>query len=365
MTSELLKEKRTKVLIVDDSEAMCQFLTRVLSSDNSIKVVGHALDAYQARDMIKLLQPDVLTLDIEMPRMDGITFLKNLMRLRPMPVVMLSSLTAAGAEVTLRALSIGAVDFLVKRHPGGNAELREYVNNITSVVKAAATAKLRRIERPKKPATKHTQYPAWKSKFEKGERQNEELSRIIGIGASTGGPEALRELLENFNTRDCAIVISQHMPKRFMKTFSERLNSISSFQFAEATHNEPIVAGRGYVAPGDHHLEFRRATNRIVTAVSESEKRNGHRPSVDVMFESLASQCPNCSLGILLTGMGHDGAIGMKAMRTAGSLTFAQDEASSAVWGMPGSAVRNNGADGQLSLQEIGPTLQHLLNNID
>lgn len=357
------KTKKINVLIVDDSLAMCQFLTRVLSSDPDIRVVGQALNPYEARDMIKLLRPDVLTLDVEMPRMDGITFLKNIMRLRPMPVVMLSSLTAAGAAVTMEALSIGAVDFLVKRHPRGETELKEYLSQIVSVVKSAATARLHRIDRPRKAATSNPNFGAWKNKFNKGSSSSETLSSIVAIGASTGGPEAIKELLENFYSSNCAVVLSQHMPKRFMCSFAERLNEISSFRITEAANDIPVLPGHGYVAPGDSHLEFRKIGEKVITVVSEKDKCNGHRPSVDIMFESLANTCPLASIGVLLTGMGIDGAMGMKSLHDSGALTIIQDESSSAVWGMPGTAANMKAADAELPLQEIGPTLQTLAGN--
>ncbi|MFK8031510.1 MAG: chemotaxis response regulator protein-glutamate methylesterase [Gammaproteobacteria bacterium] len=356
-----MDENIIRVLIVDDSKAVGKFLTDVLSSDPAIKVVGHALDPFEARDMIKTMRPDVLTLDVEMPRMDGITFLKNLMRLRPMPVVMLSSLTAAGAEVTLNALSIGAVDFLVKRHPGGGDELNEYAQEIVTVVKNAVKAKLGAVSNQRLATFTHPDFNGWIQKVKINGRVNSNISRVVAIGASTGGPEAIRQVLENLKAADCAVVLSQHMPKRFMGPFAARLDSISSFSFAEAGHNEKLLPGHGYVAPGDQHLQFRRKNDDIISCLSDAPKCNGHRPAVDVMFRSLCDTVGASSIGVLLTGMGNDGANGMKAMHDIGCLNIVQDERSSAVWGMPGRAVGLGAVDAELGLCDIGPALEKIL----
>lgn len=351
----------TKVLIVDDSKAMCQFLSKVLDNDPALKVVGCALDAYEARSMIKTLRPDVLTLDVEMPRMDGLTFLKNLMRLRPMPVVMLSSLTSAGAEVTLEALSIGAVDFMVKRHPGAGAEYENYVSDICGRVRAASKAVVNRVTGKADVDILNPEYANCQKIAKSLSRVNEKLGCVVGIGASTGGPEAVAEVLGNLHVTNSCLVFSQHMPERFMSPFARRLNSLSRYDVAIAQAGEPLVPGRCYVAPGDQHLKIRRTATGLGVEIDSGAACSGHRPSVDVMFSSLARSAPKSSVGLLLTGMGNDGAAGMKSMHSSGALTIVQDEASSAVWGMPGSAVALGAAHAQISLRSIGPTIAAML----
>lgn len=352
--------KKTRVLIVDDSKAMCRFLGEVLSSDPSLEVVGFALDPFEAREKIKELRPDILTLDVEMPRMDGITFLKNLMRLRPMPVVMLSSLTDKGAEVTLDALRIGAVDFLCKRPMGTPEERKAHAIEIIEIVKSAAQSDVGRpaakVQRPRA----HPDYSKWTAKLRSKKRVSRELSRVIAIGSSTGGPEALRIVLEGLQRSDAAVVISQHMPGHFMAPFGGRLDTYSSYDFSIPSHGEVLRPGCGYLAPGDRHLAFKKKDGDLVAQISDAPKCSGHRPSVDVMFESLAEVAGNTSIAIQLTGMGRDGAQGMKTLHENGCLTFAQDEATSVVWGMPGSAVELGGVDGILPLEQIAPIVSQL-----
>lgn len=354
--------RKIKVLIVDDSLSLCKFLERALSQDPELHVVDYALDAYEARDKIKLYSPDVLTLDVEMPRMDGLTFLRNLMRLHPMPVVMLSSLTAAGAAVTMDALQDGAVDFMVKRHPGSDEELKLYISEIINRVKQAGQVKVvasgaGQAQKPL-PDLKPLQ-----RKLQSGRAINSNLARVVGIGSSTGGPEALRQVLTGFDASSCALAIAQHMPERFMNAFAERLNSWSSFDIRIAQSNEKVQPGRGYVAPGDHHLEIIRQGPDLVCMARKTEAVCGHRPSVDVLFKSLAKSAGNGAVGLLLTGMGEDGAQGLKSMRNAGALTIVQDKKSSAVWGMPGRAFEIGGADSTIALQQISPSFNELLAN--
>ncbi|MFK8077251.1 MAG: chemotaxis response regulator protein-glutamate methylesterase [Granulosicoccus sp.] len=357
------KKQRLKVLIVDDSEALCFFLRKVISSDPDLEVVGYALDAYEARDKIKSLQPDILTLDIEMPRMDGITFLKNLMRLRPMPVVMISSLTSAGAEVTLDALDIGAVDFVVKRHPQSEEALKEYCEEIVRRVKQAG-----KINFHKSMALDSSgdlvNLSAHLAKVVATVPDSQSNHRIIAIGSSTGGPDALKQLLRGLHAPDYTLLFAQHMPETFMESFAARLDSWSSFDISLANSNEPILPGRGYVAPGDHHLELINSGNKLCTIARKTDSVNGHRPSVDVLFNSVAGVAPTGAVGILLTGMGGDGALGLKAMRKAGGLTIIQDKKSSAVWGMPGRAHELDAADGVISLRQIGPSVSNLLSKV-
>jgi len=354
--------RKIKVLIVDDSLSLCKFLEKIFSRDKDLEVVGYALDAYIARDMIKMHNPDVITLDVEMPRMDGLTFLKNLMRLHPMPVVMLSSLTAAGATVTLDALEQGAVDFMVKRHPGSESDLQIYISEIVERVKQAGqimvTAPGDKIVSKRTP-----ELDGLKRKLNTGRRINANLDRVIAIGSSTGGPEALRQLLNGLDASRNALMFAQHMPERFMSPFADRLNSWSSFDIRIAESGEPILPGRGYVAPGDMHLELINQGGKLSCLVRQNDPVSGHRPSVDVLFRSVATAARSASIGVLLTGMGEDGAVGLKTMRNAGALTVVQDKKSSAVWGMPGRAYEIGGADQAMPLQDISPALSTLLKN--
>ena len=356
---EVVVHRPIKVLIVDDSEALCKFLSKILSRDPGVEVVGYALDAYEARDKIKLLQPDVLTLDVEMPRMDGLTFLRNLMRLRPMPVVMISSLTSAGAEVTLDALDAGAVDFMVKRHPGCEKELDLYAWEIVRRVKQAGLTKM----------VNSGSTVVSKSSRLLDEHKNkviglQEATRIIAVGSSTGGPEALKHLLKDFYAPDSAMLFAQHMPDRFMSSFAARLNSWSKFNISIAKSGETVEPGRGYVAPGDHHIEVVKRSGKLQLVCCKTDLVRGHRPSVDVLFKSVAKATPQGAVGILLTGMGDDGAAGLTEMRSRGSLTVIQDENTSAVWGMPGKAYEMGGADSVLPLLKIAPSLTNLLSDV-
>ncbi len=349
-----------RVLVVDDSLAMCKFLDKVLSSDPDIEVVDYALDAYEARDKIKIHKPDVLTLDIEMPRMDGLTFLRNLMRLHPMPVVMISSLTAAGADVTFDALNEGAVDFMVKRHPGSDEELDEYAVGIINRVKNAATMK-GTCKRVTKRTVALPDLKDVRRKFNEGKDLTHDITRIIAIGSSTGGPDALHHLLKGLDVSSCALMFAQHMPKNFMAPFAQRLNSWSEFDIRLATPHEIIRPGCGYVACGDQHLELSRQGKVFSCKLTDADKIEGHRPSVDVLYKSVAKYAANKSVGVLLTGMGEDGAKGLATLRKEGGLTIAQDKKSSAVWGMPGKAVQLGGADATLGLQQISATLNKII----
>ena len=352
--------RRIKVLIVDDSLSLCKFLEKVFSRDAELEVVGYALDAFAARDMIKIHDPDVITLDVEMPRMDGLTFLKNLMRLHPMPVVMLSSLTAAGATVTLDALEQGAVDFMVKRHPGSEDDMALYTSEIVIRVKQAG-----KIQVVAPGTTRNRKripdLADFQKKLQAGRRLSAQLSRVVAIGSSTGGPEALRHTLTGFDAARNALMFAQHMPERFMGPFAERLNSWSSFDIRIAENGEPVLPGRGYVAPGDMHLELVNQDGKLTCLIRKTDAVCGHRPSVNVLFNSVAASARSSAVGVLLTGMGDDGASGLKAMRDAGALTLIQDKKSSAVWGMPGRAFEIGGADGMMSLQQISSALTSLL----
>ncbi len=356
--------KVLRVLIVDDSRAMCAFLEKVIDADPALSVVGCALDPYEAREMIKQLKPDILTLDVEMPRMDGLTFLRNLMRLRPMPVVMISSLTSAGASVSLEALSIGAADFMVKRQVNTPEQLQAYSDSIRQLVRSAAAIKTHNnsIEGRVSTRDKALLDPAWKSKLNLARKASDSLNKVICIGASTGGPEAVKHVLQAIDIPNTAVIVTQHMPTRFIAAFAERLNKSSIYTVQPSYEGAPLTAGCCYVASGDSHTAIARVSGSLQCTLITSDKVNGHQPAVDVLFQSAAQVMGNAALGVLLTGMGNDGAQGLKDMHTKGSFTIAQDERSSAVWGMPGSAVRLEAADAVLPLQDIGPALTGLLN---
>ncbi len=352
-----------KVLIVDDSKVVCAFLEKVLSQDPALTVIGHALDPFEARDIIKRTPPDVLTLDVEMPRMDGLTFLRNLMRLRPIPVVMVSSLTEAGAAVTLDALEAGAVDFMVKRDAANQEDLRLYTEEIIRRVKNAARVKVAPSSEP----VNNTALPDLTKinrRVQLDRTPSGNLKRLVAIGASTGGPEALRQVLTDFYASDCAVVVTQHMPKRFMQPFAQRLDSASRFTIALAQDGEQIKPGAGYVAPGDKHLSIVKRNGNLFCQVTDTAPVSGHRPSVDVMFNSLADSVGRGVVGVLLTGMGEDGALGLTRLHKTGTPTIVQDQQSSAVWGMPGRAFQMGGADEALALSVVGPVLNTLLSRL-
>lgn len=348
-----------KVVVVDDSKSMCQFLTRIIDTDPSLKVVGCANDPHEARAMIKELAPDVITLDVEMPKMDGITFLANLMRLHPMPVVMISSLTAAGAKVTLEALRLGALDFLVKRHPGKGDAYDKYVFDIVQRIKFASRTDVKRPATVGRSASRLPDFLGWRKKLRP--LSVGKLKYILAIGASTGGPVAVQKVLESCNTKGTAVLLSQHMPAHFTAAFAARLNKFSDIDFAEAKNGDLVEAGRGYLAPGDSHLTIVRTGSDLHCRLRHSPPINGHQPSVDTMFESVATVIGRSAIGVLLTGMGTDGAAGLGSLQKSGGVTFAQDEHTSAVWGMPGSAVKADAADGVLPLQDIAPTFNELV----
>jgi two-component system, chemotaxis family, protein-glutamate methylesterase/glutaminase len=357
---------RIKVLIVDDSALVRKLLSEMLSHVPDIEVVGVAADPYAARDRIKQLNPDVVTLDVEMPRMDGITFLENLMRLRPMPVVMVSSLTQQGAEITLRALELGAVDFVAKPRNDVAGSLVQYTEELLTKIRTAAGARVNPRGTAPRTTTlavvpRHTAdaiLPAPTSK-----RVLRTTDRVVAIGASTGGTEAIRDVLEALPADAPAIVIVQHIPAAFSKPFAERMNRLSAMAVCEAQDGQQILPGHAYIAPGDRHLLIERDGARYRCRLSDGSPVNRHRPSVDVMFRSVAQNVGPNAIGVILTGMGDDGARGLKEMHTAGAQTIAQDEASSVVWGMPGSAVRLAAAQHVWPLHQVASGLLQLLQN--
>jgi two-component system, chemotaxis family, protein-glutamate methylesterase/glutaminase len=356
MTELRTMAAKVRVLIIDDSAYARQIITEILSADPGIEVVGCASDAHVAREMIRRLNPDVLTLDVEMPRMDGLTFLRNLMRLRPMPVVMVSSLTERGAEVTLEALAVGAVDFLPKPHVDLGATLRDYAGELIAKVKTAARIGVRatRVATALSPP-KSTRLP--------GAVNTTDI--IVAIGASTGGTEAIREMLAGLPADAPGTVITQHIPKAFSAAFARRLNDSSALRVQEAADGQQILPGHAFVAPGDSHLRVERSGARYVCRLDNSATVNRHRPSVDVLFQSVAQAAGPRSIGVLLTGMGRDGAQGLLQMRMAGSQTIAQDEASSVVWGMPGEAVALGAAQLVLPMSVIAARLMTLVAAMD
>ncbi len=337
--------RKIKVLVVDDSELIRQLLTEIISSSDDMEVVATAEHPLDAREKIKQFNPDVLTLDIEMPKMDGITFLRNLMRLRPMPVVMISTLTQKGAPATLDALAIGAVDYVAK--PQGNAwdSLNSYAAVIQEKVRNAASANLSAHEKilESKPLDiAHRQY---------------DTRKVIVMGSSTGGTEAIRDVLQSIPDNAPPILLAQHIPAAFSASLALRLDSKSKVKVQEASTGMKLEPGHAYLAPGDFHLEVKERGGYLVTFLNDSEKVNGHKPSVDVLFDSVVKCVGKHAVGVILTGMGNDGAQGLKNILDAGGATFAQDEATSVVWGMPGSAVRLNAAQKILPIQNIARVL--------
>ncbi len=361
--------RKIRVLIVDDSALVRKMLTELLNSDSGIEVVGAAPDAFVAREKIKSLNPDVLTLDVEMPKMDGVTFLRNLMRLRPMPVVMVSSLTDHGAEITLDALAVGAVDYLPKPKVDVAATLGEYRTELIEKIKAAATARVQPYVPERESAASELQ-PTRSLNADAVLARSAPLKfrttdRLIAVGASTGGTEAIKEFLLGMPADAPGIVIAQHIPKAFSTPFAERMNRTCPMTVYEAVDGQQILPGHAYIAPGDRHLVIVRNGARWICRLDDGSPVNRHKPSVDVLFRSVAQQAGFNSIGVLLTGMGKDGALGLKEMREAGSPTIAQDEATSVVWGMPGEAVQIGAAVEVLPLQKIASRVMALANAMD
>jgi two-component system chemotaxis response regulator CheB len=323
---------KIKVLIVDDSALIRSVMKEIIGSQPDMEVVGVAPDPLVARDLIKQTNPDVLTLDVEMPRMDGLDFLEKLMRLRPMPVVMVSSLTERGSEITMRALELGAVDFVTKPKLSIQSGMREYTELIADKVRAASKARIRARE------------IGGAAKIEPGVLsavRNPLISseKLIIVGASTGGTEAIREFLMQMPSDCPGILITQHMPEGFTKSFAKRLDSLCKISVREAEGEERILPGHAYIAPGHSHLLLARSGANYITRLDQGEPVNRHRPSVDVLFRSAAQAAGKNAVGVILTGMGKDGAIGMLEMRNAGAYNFAQDEQSCVVFGMPREAI--------------------------
>ncbi|EJL84200.1 chemotaxis response regulator containing a CheY-like receiver domain and a methylesterase domain [Herbaspirillum sp. CF444] len=340
---------KIKVLIVDDSALIRSVMKEIIGSQPDMEVVGVAPDPIIARDLIKQTNPDVLTLDVEMPRMDGLDFLEKLMRLRPMPVVMVSSLTERGSEITLRALELGAVDFVTKPKISIQSGMQEYTDMIADKIRAASKASIR----PR--AISHPDANKAAGGEPLPQMRNPLLSseKLIIIGASTGGTEAIKEFLIRMPSDCPGILITQHMPEGFTRSFAQRLDNLCKISVKEAAGNERILPGHAYIAPGHSHLKLVRSGANYMTQLDQGPPVNRHRPSVDVLFNSAAACAGKNALGVILTGMGKDGALGMLEMRNAGAYNFAQDEASCVVFGMPREAIAVGGAHEVLSLQAM------------
>lgn len=342
---------KTRVLIVDDSALMRGLLAEMINAAPDLEVVGAAPDAVVAREMIKALNPDVLTLDFHMPKMDGMEFLDRLMRLRPMPVVMVSSFTEAGSETTLKALELGAVDFIGKPRADGAKRMEDYAEELIEKIRAAKGARLRRPPAPRTgPASPVRVTPA---AAPLPAARSGASGKIIFVGASTGGTEAIKDFLLGLPADCPPVLIVQHMPEAFTASFARRLDGLCAPRVIEAQGNEKVESGTVYIAPGHSHLRIRRAPAGYVTELLATEPVNRHRPSVDVLFDSAASLVGRQGVGVILTGMGKDGAQGLLRMRQAGARTFGQDEASCVVYGMPREAFLVGAVDEQWGLDEI------------
>ena len=357
---------KIKVLIIDDSALVRQVMTEILNGDSAIEVIGTAQDPLDAREKIKKLNPDVLTLDVEMPKMDGITFLANLMRLHPLPVVMVSTLTEKGADITFEALELGAIDFVSKPKIDVSEGLNEYAAEICEKVKIASTINVSKISDRRARRSTNTDSIKVDPKLsadavlEKRSVPKTKLKttdKIIALGASTGGTEAIKEVLMRMPANSPGIVISQHIPEAFSKPFAERMDKNSAMTVYEAVDGQQILPGHVYIAPGSHHLIVERSGARYICRLNDGPPVNRHKPSVDVMFRSVAQNVGSNAIGVILTGMGADGANGLKEMLENGASTLVQDEKSSVVWGMPGEAFKIGATEYQYPLERIAKEL--------
>lgn len=338
----MIVNRKIKVLIVDDSAIVRKILTGVISAESDMEVVGTAPDPFVARDKILALKPDVLTLDIEMPRMDGLTFLRKLMRYHPLPVIMISSLGAASSQATVEALRCGAIDVLAK--PDGSYSVGELKASLAAKIRAAATARIHKPA-PSPVAAK----PLSASALDAGS--------VIAIGASTGGTQAIQEVLSQVPKDTPGIVITQHIPPVFSTAFANRLNQICPLEVKEARDGDRVAPGLALIAPGNLHMSLRKSGSSYRVEVKEGPPVCYVRPSVDVLFHSVAEAAGSKAVGVLLTGMGSDGAQGLLRMRRAGARTIVQDQATSVVFGMPGEAIRLNAADQILPLPQIASAI--------
>lgn len=359
-------KRKIQVLCIDDSALIRSILKEIINSQPDMEVVGVAPDPIIARDLIKQTNPDVLTLDVEMPKMDGLDFLEKLMRLRPTPVVMISSLTERGSEATLRALELGAVDFVAKPKLGMRDGMNEYADQIADKIRAAARARLRpraaapvaaggSVSASASAPGAHVRADHAAASPAPARTHFSSTEKLIIVGASTGGTEAIKDFLLEMPPDCPGILIVQHMPAGFTTSFAKRLDGLCRIRVKEAAHGERVLPGHAYIAPGDMHLSLGRSGANYVTELDQGPPVNRHRPAVDVLFRSAARNAGANALGVILTGMGKDGAVGMLEMRNAGAYNVAQDEASCVVYGMPKEAVAHGGVHEVLPLSQIGP----------
>lgn len=355
-----MENQKIKVLVIDDSAMIRSVMKEIINQEKDMVCVGSAPDPIVAREMIKQLNPDVLTLDVEMPKMDGLEFLERLMRLRPMPVVMVSTLTERGSDITFRALELGAVDFVSKPKMDIARGMTEYAIEITDKIRAAAQSRVR-TRKAVAPMVVDEKFTADAILSRGVPGRYASTEKLIIIGASTGGTEAIKEVLTRLPADVPGILVTQHMPENFTKSFADRLNSLCKISVKEAEHNERILPGHAYIAPGHSHLLLKRSGANYMTELNQGPPVNRHRPSVDVLFRSAANVAGANAMGIILTGMGKDGAQGLLEMKNAGSFTIAQDEASCVVFGMPREAIALGGAQEVLPLQNVARrTLDYL-----
>jgi two-component system, chemotaxis family, protein-glutamate methylesterase/glutaminase len=358
---ELSMGKKVRVLIVDDSAVVRQTMSDILSSDPEIEVMATANDPFAAAEKLKAEIPDVITLDVEMPRMDGLTFLQKIMSQRPIPVVMCSSLTGKGTDTAFKALEYGAVDIVTKPRLGTKQFLEESKVRICDAVKAAAQAHLRPLTKPTLRHEPKLTADAVLAKSSSGSKAMiQTTEKVVVVGASTGGTEALRIFLEAFPADAPGIVIVQHMPEQFTASFARRLDELCQISVKEAANNDTVVRGRALIAPGNYHCLLKRSGARYHVEVKDGPLVSRHRPSVDVLFRSAARYAGKNCVGVIMTGMGDDGARGMLEMKEAGAYTIAQDEATSVVYGMPKEALRLGGVERVLPLQQITPEIVRL-----
>lgn len=343
---------KIRVLVIDDSALIRKILTELLSSSPDIEVVGAAEDPLVAREMIKQLNPDVLTLDIEMPHMDGITFLRNLMRLRPTPVVMISTLTEHGAEATLEALALGAVDFIAKPKVDVVNTLNEYADDIIAKVKMAARARVGSINQREIRSKNPMLIPDTPIVHGHVSKQGA-VNKIIVLGASTGGTEAIKIVAKNLPAEMPPVLITQHLPAAFSESFVKHIDLVTAMSASIPVHGQVVENGHIYLAPGDRHMELAKENGKYVIHLNDTAPINRHRPAVDALFHSAAHCTGGNAICVLLTGMGADGALGMKAMHEVGAKTVIQDEHSSVVWGMPGAAFKLGCVDFVEHLDEV------------
>jgi two-component system chemotaxis response regulator CheB len=352
---------KTKVLIVDDSALVRGLMKEIINGAPDLEVVGAAPDPIAAREMIRSLNPDVLTLDVEMPRMDGLEFLERIMKLRPMPVVMVSTLTEKGAEVTMKSLELGAIDFVAKPKVGIAQGMNECAQDIREKIRVASKAKINRRKAPPASAGATESSPQFSAPTSRSLLASRGTEKIVAIGSSTGGTEAVREVLTRLPADFPAVVITQHMPPGFTKSFAMRLDAMCKIRVKEAEDGERILPGHAYIAPGGRHLAIAKSGANYVVALSDDEPVNRHKPSVEVLFKSVAKYAGGNALGVMLTGMGKDGAAAMLEMKQQGAFNVAQDEATSVVFGMPREAIAAGGVAETLPVYDIAGCLMNKL----